>query len=308
MSVINNLGETYCVGRSLITLPSSFAESSVATGIFKLEEVDGRPFDVIVQKGVPTIERFNAEVQLRRAKLKDKEDGSLNNLRMDKEIDKGLHLFRVQEIDDAYVSEIYLHSGGSMITVRLDSYRETFLEAERNLIKISKRIHPRDSKNVIAREPGFCLGGVSLDGSFSLESGSYLFRDGKGASYNIEIDTYVPDDETPLLKRMSGPNSLLNRFNVNHKVLRARERTVAGMQAQEWLGWAKVTDESDEKILKFALNSMRAKPSKKTPHISLTYDTAQPFEDGTPTKNNITDAEAMLQWDAAVDSIRPAGI
>jgi hypothetical protein len=80
------------------------------------------------------------------------------------------------------------------------------------------------------------------------------------------------------------------------------------MQAQEWLGWAKVTDESDEKILKFALNSMRAKPSKKTPHISLTYDTAQPFEDGTPTKNNITDAEAMLQWDAAVDSIRPAGI
>lgn len=307
MSARNNVGKTHCVGRSMITLPSSFVASSVATGIFKLAKGEGRSFDVVVQSGVPTIERFNAGVQARRAKLKSEEDGNLNNLRLDKEVSEGIHLFRVQEIEDAYVSELYFHSGKSMVIVRLESYRGTYLEAESNLISISKRMHAIDANNIIKQGSGFCLGGVSLAGDFSSEYGSFLFRDGKGANYDVEINTYEPDDETPLLKRMSGPDSLLTVFNVDHKVLRARERTVAGMQAQEWLGWAKVTDEPTGKTLKFALDSMRSKPSKTSPSISLTYDTAQPLEDGTPTQTIISDDEAMQQWDTVVDSIRPAG-
>jgi hypothetical protein len=306
MSVRDSAGKTHCVGRSLITLPSSFVEASVVTGIFKMDEAEGRSFDVIVQNGVPTIDRFNAEVQARRAKLKSWEDGNINNLRIDKEIGAGMHLFRVQEIEDAYVSELYLHSGESMVVVRLDSYRGTYLEAENNLIKISTLVHARNANNLHAQAGRFCLGGVSLAGNFKLESGSFLFRDGKGESYDVEINTYGPDDETPLLKRMSGSNSLLTIFNVNHKVLRARERAVAGMRAQEWLGSAKVTDEPDGKTLKFSLDSMRAKPSKTSPSISLTYDTAQPLEDGTPTQTIIPDDEAMRQWDAVIDSIRPA--
>jgi hypothetical protein len=306
----DDVRKTHCIGRNLITLPSSFVESPVATGIFKLEDVEGRgrPFDVVVRNGISSIERFKTEVQVQREKLIDNEDGNLNKLRFDGEVGEGVHLFRVQEIDDAYVSELYMLRGTTIATLRLHSFHETYLQAEESLIALSKRIHVNEFGRINRKESVFCLGGVSLAGNYSAESGSFLFRDRKGASYSIDINTYASDAETPLLKRMSGPDSLLTVFNVDHKVLRARERTVAGMQAQEWLGWAKVTDEPEEKTLKFALDSMRAKPSRAAPSISLTFDTAQPLEDGTPTRTVISEDEAMRQWDAVIDSIRPAGI
>jgi hypothetical protein len=123
----------------------------------------------------------------------------------------------------------------------------------------------------------------------------------------VDIDTYTPDDKIPLLARMSGPDSLLAAFDVRHKVLRTGERIVAGMHAQEWLGWAKISDDPDAKTLKFVMDTMRPKPSREAPGISLTFNTATALEDGTPTKTLLSDDEAMQLWDSVVDSIRPAG-
>jgi hypothetical protein len=298
------------VGRTLITLPSSFIESSSTTGIFKLEEDggQGRSFDVVVRHGGSTIERFEAEVQRRRTKLKDDEDGSLNILWLDKEIEQGINLFRVQQIDDAYVSEVFALLGSNMVSVRLESYHDTYLKAEEILVKLVGEMRVSNKGYSEKEVAGFCLGGINLAGKFDLESGSFLFRDGKGANFEIDVNTYTLDDEKPLLKRMSGPDSLLTVFNVNHTVLRARERTVAGMRAQEWLGSAIISDKPGAKTLKFSLDTMREKPGKKTPSISLTFNTAQPLEDGTPATTQISDEEAIRQWDDAVDSIRPAGV
>lgn len=309
MSAKIEAGVVHCVGRNFITLPSSFVESSVTTGIFGVVEAGSQApsIDVLVRNDVSANGRFEAEVQKRRAELKSADDGNVNILRLDKKLGDGSNLFRVQEIGDAYVSEVYALRGSNMVTLRLESYHGKYSEAEEILVKLIKDIHPADTSGAVKKNLGFCLGGVNLAGNFGLESGSFLFRDGKGANYEVEIDTYAGDSETSLLKRMSGPDSLLTLFDVKHHVLRARERAAANMRAEEWLGWAIVTDDSDGKSLKFALDTMRAKPSRAAPKISLTFDTAQPLEDGTPTKTVISDDEAIQQWDAVVDSIRPAG-
>jgi hypothetical protein len=299
---------THCVGRNFIELPSSFIESSVTTGVFKLGELGnkGEPIDVVVRNGIFTSERFEAEMQKRNSELIKPHHGNVNVLRLDKKLSDGSNLFRVQEIGDSYVSEINILRGSTMVSLRLDSFHNKYIEAEEALIKLIAQIHAVDTMSPGKRNVGFCLGTVVLTANFSMESGSFLFRDGKGSSYGVEIDTFAQDAEPPLLTRMSEPNSLLTLFDVKHKVLRARECTAAGMQAQEWLGWAKVSDEPGQKTLKFALDTMRPKPSKATPSLRLTFDTAQPLEDGTPTQTLISDDEAIQQWDAVVDSIRTA--
>ena len=63
-----------------------------------------------------------------------------------------------------------------------------------------------------------------------------------------------------------------------------------------------------EDALKFVLDTMRSKPGKQASSLSLTFNTAKALDDGTPTKTLISDDEAIQQWDAVVDSIRPAGV
>jgi hypothetical protein len=296
MSTKVEAGLVHCVGRNFITLPSSFVASSVTTGIFKPGEtgLEDPSIDVVVRNNAFSSGRFQAEVQKRRVELKSADDGNVNVLRLDKKLSDGANLFRVQEIDDAYVSEISALRGSSIVTLRLESYHGKYIEAEEILIKLINGINAIDASEALKPGPRFCLGAVNIAGNFSLESGSFLFRDGKGANYEVE--------------RMSGPDSLLKLFDVKHQVLRARERTAAGMRAQEWLGWAKINDEPDAKTLKFALDTMRAKSSRAAPKISLTFETAQPLEDGAATKTLISDDEAIQQWDAVVDSIRPVGV
>ena len=88
-------------------------------------------------------------------------------------------------------------------------------------------------------------------------------------------------------------------------VLRKDERQIGSARAQEWLGWAKLSVGDDTKTLKFALETMRERPGKTSPRIALTLDSAQPLEDGSPTKTAITKEQAIQLWDSIVDSMHP---
>lgn len=294
-----------CVGRHVISLPKNFKESSLAIGIFRPAGLRAQEpaFEVIIRAGRYTQQQFAAEVQKRRIEMRRGGGDRVNVLRLDKEFADGSILLRLQEIEGAHVSEINFLREGIMVTVRLDSYEDQYLQAEEGLIKFADGVKASQG----GRSSGFCLGAVNIVGNFEAERGSFWFRDGQGSDFEVDVDTYVADEKVPLLERMRRPDSLLAVFDVTHKVLRARERAVAGMQAQEWLGWAKISDHSDEKTLKFALETMRSKPSRVSPSISLTFNTAKSLEDGTPTKTLVSDDEAMQLWDAVVESIRPAG-
>jgi hypothetical protein len=299
--------EVRCVGRNYISVPRNFDAATVTTGIFRPvgRQVEDPAFDAVVRAGDFTRQQFAAEVQKRRSELTRGGNERVNVLRLDKEFPDGSILLRIQEIEDAYLSELNFLRDGSVVTIRLNSYHEQYLQAEEELIKFAAGVKAVDLKE---NRTGFCLGKVEVKGNFEAESGSFWFRDGKGADFEVDVDTYKPDAEVPLLERMQGPDSLLKVFNLKHKVLRARERSVAGMRTQEWLAWAKLTDESDAKTLKFALETIRSKPNRVAPSITVTFNTAQSLDDGSPTKTLVSDDEAMQLWDAVVDSIKPATI
>jgi hypothetical protein len=295
-----------CVGRSVIEIPRSFVAARVTTGMFRARGpgAQGPSFDVVVRSGL-TRATFVSAIAKRRSELNGESSDTVNILRLERALSDDATLFRVQEIDDAYVSEINLLRGSSMVTVRLESYHGQFLSAEERIINFAAGIKDTGDDLVVEQTGGFCLGPVVLSGEFADESSRILFRNGKGVNLSIEIDTFTSDEKVALLSRMSGPDSLLTKFDVRPTVLRARERTVAGMRAQEWLGWARLTDEQNSKTLKFALETMRENPGKTTPSIAVTLDTAQTLEDGSSTKTTISDDEAIRLWDSLVNSIHP---
>jgi hypothetical protein len=307
MQIDNKPSTTYCIGRHLFVLPDYFTINPVVTGSFINGDADAknRPFEVVVRHGAFTPRDFSAEMQKRRLELKSADDGFVDVLKLDKVLDNGATIFRVQKINEAYVSEINLLRDGNLITIKLDSFKKQYMSAEDALVKFAENVYPREEKITSGRSNGFCLGSIFIAGDFNSESGSFSFKDIKGQNFEIDIDTYAPDAEVKLLERMSGPGSLLNVFQVKPTVLRARERIVAGMHAQEWLGWAKLSEEEGAKTLKFALDTFRSKPGKNAPHIELTFNTAQPLNNGTRTNTVLSDDEAIQLWDSVVGSIRP---
>jgi hypothetical protein len=300
---------THCIGRHVIDMPSSFLPSPITTGIFKAMGRDAQDpsFEVIVRATGLTRSQFAAAVRKRRTELTTSDSDTVNVPRLEKALSEEATLFRVQRIDDAYISEIYFLRGPSIVIVSLDSYRGQFLAAEESLIKFAAGIKEK-GENISGTQPrGFCIGPLILTGEFIEERANFIFRSDlhKGVDFDISIDTFRKDDATSLLARVSGPDSLLTKFNVRHAVLRTRELTVAGMRAQEWLGWAKLGEEQDGKALKFVLETMRPTPDKASPGIHLTFETGQPLEDGSTAKTLIPDEDAMRLWDAVVTSIRP---
>lgn len=80
-----------------------------------------------------TKSKFDAVVQQRRAELKRLGGEAVNLLKLDKVISENAVLFRVQEIDDAYFSERFFLRGITLVKVRRESYRNSYLDAEEKM-------------------------------------------------------------------------------------------------------------------------------------------------------------------------------
>lgn len=298
---------SYCIGRHLIDLPVAFTMVPILTGVFRNSGtgLTDPTFEVVVRDTSMTKSQFGSEVEKRRLALKDAQSENVDVLRMDRALNDEATIFRVQKIDEAYESEINLLRGGKFITVTIASFHNRFESAEHALMSFTAGIREVNYSSNRINAQGFCLGTVAFTGDFNVERGGIAFKDNKGQHFDIDIDANGTVEEKTLLERMSGPDSLLTIFDVRPTVLRARELTIAGMRAQEWLGWAKLSEEEDAKTMKFALDTLPSRTGKTSPSISITFDTAQPLENGLPTKTVITDDEALLLWDNVIASIRP---
>jgi hypothetical protein len=192
------------------------------------------------------------------------------------------------------------------VTAELKSYRNQFLAAEDTLERFAAAF--KDNGNGLEHH-GFCLGPVVVLGDFKEERANFMFENGleKGVDFEIAVDTYREDEPKALLARVSGSDSLLSKFSLQHSVLRARELTVAGMRAEEWLGSADLGEQQSEKSLKFVLETMRPSPEKMKPSIHLTFETGQPLEDGSAAPTIMSDEDAIRLWDSVVRSLRPLG-
>jgi hypothetical protein len=276
--------------------------SPTVTGILRFLGTDTQdpPIEVVVQFDNITEKKFNKIVQERRAELNGAESGAVDVLRYDKEISEGVTLFRVQEIDEAYFSELYFRRGAALIKLRLESFRNRFVEAEEKLRRLAEALGERQvsGKN---EKSGFCLGPVMLYADLAREDVSFVFQNKDGLVIGVDVDTYAPEESMPLLARVSRDSSVLQEFKVRTEILRARERSVAGMRADEWLGVGYLGAE-EERRFKFMLETKRKTPGKNTPKISLSLKSAQSLTDGKPA-TQIGNEDMLELWDRIVDSL-----
>lgn len=299
--------QTYCLGRHSIKMPVSFSMSPTVTGTLQLSGAGPQEpaLDIVVQSDSMTTGRFKKLVQERRLELQELEEENVNVLRYDKDISDEASLFRVQEIGDAYFSELYFLRGSAMIKLRIESFRNSFVDAEEKLLKLSEAIKERQP-SAKSEGAGFCLGPVMLYSDLAQENVSFAFRDNSGLVIGVKIDTYARDESLPLLGRISRDSSILRELKVRTEVLRARERSVAGMSADEWLGIGLLGREGDEPTIKFMLETKRKKPGKTMPSISISLDSARPLKDGRTTTTKIGEEDALELWDRVVDSVELA--
>jgi hypothetical protein len=308
MSAYEPRMKSHCVGRNIVELPDGFQRAPVTTGIFKstASTIQDPYFDVMVSENGFTSSSFSQAVNTRRSELKESSDSAVDVFEAEQKTDDGAVIFRVRKIDDAYVSEIKFLRGSSLVTVKLDSFRNEYAAAEQQLVKFASNFRENQEDSFGRSNQYFCFGSVSIFGDFKDESGSFLFKNNEGADFEVDINTYIPDASKPLLARMSGRDSLLAVFDVDHTVLRSGERNIVNMRAQEWLGWAKLSSEDGAKSFKFILETMRKEPRKAAPSISLTFNTGKPLPGGGTAKTTISENEAIQLWDRVVSSIRPA--
>lgn len=297
---------SYCVGRSTIIMPSPFNANPIVSAQIKLASMgkSESSIEVLVRSDHVPDNKIALEVAKRRTELMDRTSGEVEVLRVEKAIDRHTTLFRVQWVEDAYTSEVLLFRDGNVIRANLQSFHNTYELAERRLLEFAESIAMTGAITAVDSLHGFCLGSVIVTGSLSSEAGSFAFEDGRGSTFGVAIDTYAEDAQVPLLARVSGPDSLLTVFDVDHHVLRSGERTVAGMKAQEWLGRAKVGEHQE--AFAFSMETMRAAPGKNAPKIHLSFDTGERLPNGELPGKIMTDDEAVKLWDVVVGSIRPA--
>ena len=299
---------TVCMGRQQLEMPTSFVLAEETNGMFKLLDMGSKDpaIEVAVHAATLDASGFAAALGQRHAELSKPDSLGMDVLRLEKNLSPEATLYRVQRVDDAYVSEINFLAGGNLVRASLKSFHDKFLNAEEKLVAFTQRVTVHKSSGNPAG--GFCLGQVTLSGDFTAESVSALYQstEHKGTVFNLEIDSFAPDESVSLFDRMSGPDSLLTKFKADVKVLRKRELTISGMHAQEWLGSILLGEHQDEKKFGFAMETMRPAPGKLTPRMHLSFDTGQQLPDGSVDSFVMPDAQAVALWDSVVSSIQPA--
>jgi uncharacterized protein YcfL len=298
--------ESHCVGRSVIAVPVAFSASPIVNAQIRTVAMDEQqPFvEVMVRADHVPDSGLALEVAKRRAEIMDRTGEGVDVLRFEKAIDNRTVIFRVQRINEAYVSEVLALRDGTLIRASLKSYHNTYSIAEDRLVDFVSSIKTAAKLPFGLAAKGFCLGPAIVTAELRSEAGNFAFTDLRGSTLELDIDTYAENSRSPLLGRMSGPDSVMTKFDARPTVLRSGERTVSGMKAQEWLGRVKNADDQDSYV--FAMETMRSNPGKNEPKIHLSLETGDRLPNGKLPGKVMSDDEAVQFWDVDVNAIRPA--
>lgn len=293
----NSVMKTHCIGRSLVDLPDGYGLKSGASAAFTplQDAVESARIDVRV-KPVEGRNAFATALKARQAELADAGHGDTDKLTLTRELPDGAVLYRVNEIADAYQSEVHWLLRDQYLVATIHSYKNQAPQAEELLFALMKNIAPQETQS---DAPGaFCFSGLSVSGAYRAESATLRFKNSASPdiTFAVDVDTFRPDDPEQLLQRVGGPGSLLRKFDARESVLRKGELKVSGMKAQEW-GASIELGEEKEKQLGFTLETMRAVPSLTAPKIHFEM---------TVKGNSAKDEAGMLAlWDGVTRTIRP---
>lgn len=295
-----------CIGRHLIDLPESFTQVSGLTGIFvqKRAKVSEESFDIQLQvtdAGL-SLDDFSQRVAAREVKLRGRAWGQANVLKEARKIDDRVRVFQIQEIKEAYSTEIHALIEGTYIVMTAASYKNQFSLAESRMIKFLGGVSASSSPSSME---DFCLGSIRIRGDFEKERAGFLFRSESFPEVRISIDydTYVVDPSQNLLARLGSPQSLLRAFDADNKVIRKGDLTVASMSAQEWLSWIVLGDDDKTKNYGFSMETMQRRPSTVQPFIHVELDAKFPLG-GKISAQDLSETEIIGLWDITTRSLR----
>jgi hypothetical protein len=299
--------KTHCFGHSLIDLPGDFYLMDGSSGSFTPAGTTkaSEKVDVTLVSSSASEQVFVQHMAKRKAEFALHEKKESGRLSADRAISNTVHLFTVNKLEDAYTSELHVLLGKYLLSLRTDSYKNTYAAAEKRLADFAAQM--KVGNDAVKDGTGYCMGDVRISGRFTDESSLASYRSDKMADvvFGIEHDSFSPDASTTLLQRVDGPDSILRKFDVKNHVLRKGDLQVASMKAQEWLSWVVLGDgEAKQKQFGFALETMRPVPSPAQPHIHLELDSGQPDEKGNQHANSLSDADAIALWDYVSRSIR----
>lgn len=182
---------THCIGRNNIQMSGKFAASSISTGIFKPKGSDAQAssFEIRVENIDLTKQQFVTRILKRRAELNRFNSKTVKVLRLEKKLSDDATLFRVQEIDDAYASEIQFVRGNALVVVTMDSYDNTYLAAEASLIKFMSQFTMPDKTHQRVGMMDFVWGRYRFKGSLARRPAVFC---GEIASEILSILPLIP--------------------------------------------------------------------------------------------------------------------
>lgn len=291
------------IGRFKLDLPADFSLLGRSPVIIvpRDENSLGTKMEIESFSAKMTKQEFESAVAERAKELEEAGDEFEDKLELVTKQPDGSVIFRVRRIKDAYFSELDSLVDGIYMRTTARSYHGTYEQVEKSLLHFARTIVP-----LSAGSPSdFCIGYICVPGTSSFEAAQFIYRSSQRRDIRIEIsvDTYQPDSDKPLLVRISGEDSLLKVFDLQHRVLRKGELTVAGMHAQEWLGSANMEDDRNSVEYKFVMETLRTDPGPSKPSMHVELMTGRSRGNENISHNSLTKDGALQMWDTIIGSI-----
>lgn len=318
---------TYCVGRHLVDLPSSFRpiyRGSSATLYFGRDENFEKVEVQVVAESVKP-EQFEAAVKQRAADIAAEKNESTKKsmLLLQERVGEQGILLRYHKSDisnRSHIHELHALVSGIQLFVKQESYEGAFEPVETRLKKLVSQVRAvTDPQRAGA---GFCLGPLLIDADNDFEVASFHFRDGdqkhRDVSLSFDLNTFKQDESEPRLIKRAAAN--FSALGFKPDVLREDKVEFAGMPAEEW-GASHTGDGRTEHV--FNIESYPATAALGTPVLQMQMETGGaiprlptsglrpylPADDAVElasaeVSSSLSDAAAMGLWDAVIKTAR----
>jgi hypothetical protein len=295
--------KTICIGRHQIDVPRDFEPSPIVTGIFTRNlPIDGSArIEVQVHSERLAPEAFRQLVTAREAALREA-GGSSNKLTKVIALPGLGAIFRINVIEDAYENEIHLLKNGVHVVATTESFDNKFEAAEARLTAFGADLAPLADAG---QAPGFCLGGVVLTKPYAGEDGGWRFvsKTYPDLAISIDLASAGSNAEETLLEQ-NAERARLMQGMVRMKQMRARELKVAGMRAQEWLGWAMLGRDGDVRMYDLEMATVFHVRSPTQPSIQVRLGTGQGGSRADAPGGELSEQAVLALWDSVIATIR----
>ena len=301
---------TVCIGRYLVDLPEVFVPTAATYAqLYYGLDKNFRTVDVSAPALAGDQAAFDTVVARRVQDLTSSfhsSSASKNMLAANRRLDDGSRLLRAYTSGDStstFKAELYTRKGPATALFAREVYEHENGDAvEASLIKIAQATSPIARGNPPGR--GTCIGPLLVDAGQDAEILHPSFHGSQypDVSISIDMNSVVAKSDGGLFARVDAKAGMVARFVLRSDTLRKDRMSIGGRPAEEILE----TGKDREKVVRsFTAETVLSAPSTLAqPLIAIDMTMGGQVNDDYRDAS-LSDAQALLLWDAIVKSIRP---